>query len=166
MVSDTISPSGREIRSLRHICEGCGTPLVLPVSRAGVSGPCPKCRNWIDASKFVFPEMPCPSSIHGLARSPLPSPAASPLPSPAALPPLLSPQIPPPVAAASVNPPTKRRMQPLAGGRGHVRADGFLDHEYNERRELFGTLRVLAVSLLVAAVILFITLYLRDWMMK
>jgi hypothetical protein len=57
-------------------------------------------------------------------------------------------------------------MQPLAGGRGHVRADGFLDHEYNERKELYGTLRVLAVSLLVAAVILFITLYLRDWMMK
>jgi hypothetical protein len=57
-------------------------------------------------------------------------------------------------------------MQPITGGRGRVQADGFLDHEYNERKELFGTLRVLATFLAVAAVILFVTLYLREWMTK
>jgi xanthine/uracil permease len=58
----------------------------------------------------------------------------------------------------------KHRSQNVIGGRGSVRADGYLDHEYNERRELFGTLRVIAVSLAVLAVILFIALYLRQWM--
>jgi xanthine/uracil permease len=52
----------------------------------------------------------------------------------------------------------------MIAGRGSVRADGFLDHEYNERRELFGTLRVIAVALAVLAVILCITLYMRQWM--
>ena len=57
-----------------------------------------------------------------------------------------------------------RRSQDVLAGRGRVRADGYLDHEYTERRELFGTLRVLAVSLAVLAVIFFVTLYLRHWM--
>lgn len=58
----------------------------------------------------------------------------------------------------------KHRHGNVIAGRGRVRADGYQDHEYNERRELFGTLRVLAVSLAVLAVILFITLYMRQWM--
>ena len=58
----------------------------------------------------------------------------------------------------------RRKSGNVIGGKGRVRADGFLDHEYNERRELFGTLRVIAVSLAVLAVILFITLYMRQWM--
>lgn len=58
----------------------------------------------------------------------------------------------------------RRRSENIISGRGRVRADGYLDHEFNERREMFGTLRVLAVSLAVAAVILLITLYLRHWM--
>ena len=56
----------------------------------------------------------------------------------------------------------KRRSQNVIGGRGRVRADGFLDHEYNERRELFGTLRVLAVSLAVLALILFVIFHMRK----
>ena len=47
--------------------------------------------------------------------------------------------------------------------RGRIRADGFLDHNFNERRELFGTLRVLAVALAVLAVILFVALYMKQW---
>lgn len=58
----------------------------------------------------------------------------------------------------------RRRSEPLAGGRGRIRADGNLDHDYSERKELFGTLRVLAVGLAVMAVILFITLYMKQWM--
>ncbi len=57
-------------------------------------------------------------------------------------------------------------MQPLPGGKGRVRADGYLAHEYNERRELFGTLRILVLFLAVAAVILFVILYMRQWMLK
>lgn len=65
-----------------------------------------------------------------------------------------------PVQAAT----RRRRKENVIGGRGRVRADGYLDHEYNDRRELFRTLRLLAVSLAVLAVILFITLYLKQWM--
>ena len=70
----------------------------------------------------------------------------------------LSGKLPQPVAMR------KRSHGDAIGGRGRVRADGYLDREYTERRELFGTLRVLAVSLAVLAVILFVTLYLRQWM--
>lgn len=49
-------------------------------------------------------------------------------------------------------------------GRGRVRADGFLDQEYGERKELYGTIKVLAVSLAALAAILFVTLYLKQWM--
>ena len=96
-----------------------------------MSGPCPKCGTWIEASQFQMQDTP--------AR-----PLSTKLPEPGAQ--------------------RKRRHDSAIGGRGRVRADGYLDHEYNERRELFGTLRVLAVSLAVLAVILFITLYLRHWM--
>ena len=68
---------------------------------------------------------------------------------------------------ANASPPQtsrRRKSENVISGRGRVRADGYLDHEFNERRELFGTLRVLAVSLAVVAVILLITLYLRHWM--
>jgi hypothetical protein len=58
----------------------------------------------------------------------------------------------------------RRRSASVTSGRGTVRADGFLDHGYNERREMFGTLRVLAVSLAVMALIMFIALYLRHWL--
>lgn len=58
----------------------------------------------------------------------------------------------------------RRRSATVTSGRGRVRADGYLDHEYNERREMFGTLRVLAVSLAVLAVIMFIVLYMRHWL--
>jgi hypothetical protein len=62
--------------------------------------------------------------------------------------------------------PRKRRAQAPTSGRGSIRADGYLDHDHTERKELFVTLRVLAVTLAVLAVILFITLYLKQWMMK
>jgi hypothetical protein len=60
----------------------------------------------------------------------------------------------------------KKRSQPVTGGRGRVSADGSLDHQYSERREFFGTLRVLAVSLAVLAVIFFITLNMHQWMAR
>jgi len=58
-----------------------------------------------------------------------------------------------------------RNNRPRGGGstRGRIRADGFLDHDFNERREVFATLRVLAVALAVLAVILFITLNMKQW---
>jgi hypothetical protein len=120
--------------ALRYLCDGCGATLVLPASRAGASGPCPKCSKWIDTSKFVLPEIPARVTV--------------------------------PMIPSASNPHVKKRMQAPNRGRGRIRADEFLDHEYNERKELFGTMRVLAVFLAVAAVILFVTLYLRDWMMK
>lgn len=52
----------------------------------------------------------------------------------------------------------------LDGGRGRIRADGYLDHDFNERRELSGTLRVLAVSLAVMAFIAIVILYMQQWM--
>lgn len=63
-----------------------------------------------------------------------------------------------------MKPPAKKRIETLAGGRGHVRADGYLDHNYTERKELYDTLRVLAVFAVVGAVILFVFLYMRQWM--
>lgn len=45
-----------------------------------------------------------------------------------------------------------------------MRADGYLDQEYGERKELYGTIKVLAVSMAVLAVILLVTLYFKLWM--
>jgi xanthine/uracil permease len=58
----------------------------------------------------------------------------------------------------------RRRSSVPVSSRGRIRADGHLDHEHGERKELYATLRFLAVSLAVLAVILFITLYMRQWM--
>ena len=58
----------------------------------------------------------------------------------------------------------QRRSRSVVSGRGRVRADGFLDQEYGERKELYGTIKVLAVSLAALAAILFVTLYLKQWM--
>ena len=49
-------------------------------------------------------------------------------------------------------------------GIGSIRADGYLDHDYHERREIVVTLRVMAVSPALLAVILFVTLYMKQWM--
>jgi len=102
---------------------------VVPESQSGVSGPCPSCSTWIDASDFSMQDAPAKT------------------------------------LAANIGP-RKRRSQPATSGRGSIRADGYLDHDHTERKELFLTLRVLAVTLAVLAVILFITLYMKQWMMK
>jgi len=47
-----------------------------------------------------------------------------------------------------------------------MRADGYIDHDYSDRKELYGTLRVLAVFAAVGAVILLVFLYMRQWMLK
>ena len=62
--------------------------------------------------------------------------------------------------------PTKRRSPARSPGRGSIRADGYLDHDHLERKELFATLRVLAVTLAVLAVILFVILYMKQWTMQ
>ena len=36
---------------LRFTCKTCHTVLTIPVSQAGVSGPCPNCSAWVDASE-------------------------------------------------------------------------------------------------------------------
>jgi len=102
-------------------------------SQAGVSGPCPKCGTWIDASQFQPTDAPLHVLSVGL-----------------------------PVRSDSA----KHRKQTVTSGKGSVRADGYLDHDHTERREMFATLRILAVSLAVIAVILFVTLYMKDWMSK
>ena len=125
------APQGQPSASLQFVCSGCKTALIVPDSKESVSGPCPKCGAWIEASQIQIQDSP-----------------AKPLSGKLAQPGVMR----------------KRSHGNAIGGRGRVRADGYLDHEYTERRELFGTLRVLAVSLAVLAVILFITLYLRQWM--
>lgn len=115
---------------MRCVCNACGTPLIVPESKAGVSGPCPKCGTWMDGSSFTLQDAP-PKTVH-----------------------------------AKIPDSGSRRRQTVTSGRGRMRADGYLDHEYGERKELFGTLRVLAVTLAVLAVILFVTLYMRQWMSK
>ncbi len=67
-------------------------------------------------------------------------------------------RLPDPAASA------KRRSPTITGGKGRVRADGYLDHEYSERKELHATLRVMAVSLAVLAIIFFCILYMKEWM--
>ena len=62
--------------------------------------------------------------------------------------------------------PRRHRSPVLTAGRGSIRADGYLDHNHTERKELHVTLRVLAVTLAVLAVILFITLYMKQWMIE
>ena len=135
MVSNTVPPSGDEPRSLRYVCETCRTPLLLPASRVGTSGPCPKCGKWIDASKFVFPEIP---ASHAKAAR----------------------------IAPDATPPARKRRESVTSGRGRMRADGYIDHDYSDRKELYGTLRVLAVFAAVGAVILLVFLYMRQWMLK
>jgi phage FluMu protein Com len=115
---------------VRFRCGACGTVLTLPESKAGASGPCPRCGTWIDATLF---------HPHGT-----PIPAL-------------------PVAPAA----DAGRSTRGAKARGsRIRADGFLDHEYNERKELYKTLRVLAFFVAVAAVVLVVTVYMRTWMLK
>jgi hypothetical protein len=116
---------------MRFVCRGCGTPLILPDAKSAVSGPCPKCAAWIDASELIV--------LEAVRKRPDAN-----------------------VAAAGAS--RRSRNNNATGGRRRVSADGYLDHEYNERRELFGTLRVLAVTLAVLAAILFVTLYLKHWM--
>lgn len=116
---------------LRFVCSGCRTALVLQDATQAVSGPCPKCSTWIDASQFSLQKEP----LKGLDAR-LPAKSA----------------------------PERRRNKSVVGGRGRVRADGFLDHDYGERKELYGTIKVIAVTLAVLAVILFVTLYLKQWM--
>lgn len=118
---------------MRFVCTACGTSLVVADSNAGVSGPCPQCSTWIDASQFKLQSAPAKTLEAKVSTG---------------------------------NSPRKRRPQAVTTGRGSIRADGYLDHDHNERRELFTTLRVLAVFLAVSAVILFITLYMKQWMMK
>ncbi|WP_411826616.1 hypothetical protein [Luteolibacter sp. AS25] len=69
--------------------------------------------------------------------------------------------------ALNANIPSQRRKtsdKPIRKGR--LSADGFLDHDYNEKRELHGTLKILAITLAVVAVILFVTVYMNQWMAK
>ncbi|MEP2777132.1 MAG: hypothetical protein ABJQ29_14770 [Luteolibacter sp.] len=97
----------------------------------GVSGPCPNCNTWIDASQFSLQK----ELLKGLDVQ---------LPTKSAL--------------------QQRRSRSVVSGRGRIRADGYLDQEYGERKELYGTIKVLAVSLSVLALILFITLYMKQWL--
>ncbi|MDP4625225.1 MAG: hypothetical protein NWT08_08815 [Akkermansiaceae bacterium] len=96
-----------------------------------VSGPCPKCGAWIDASQFSLEK----EMLKGLSAR-LPSKTTS----------------------------EHKRSKSIVGGKGSIRADGYLDQDYGERKELYGTIKVLAVSLAVLAAILFVTLYLKQWM--
>ena len=115
---------------MHFVCSECKTELVLPEASQVVSGPCPKCGTWIDASEFAPQKDPDPQ-----VGSSLP---------------------------AKSDP--KRRRGVSVSGKGRVRADGYLDHEFNERKELHTTIKILAVTLAVLAVILFITMYLKEWM--
>ena len=120
---------GKSIASMRFVCRACKTSLVVPESQVGMSGPCPSCSTWIEASDFTRQDAPA--------------------------------------KALEVNiPQRKRRSQPATSGRGSIRADGYLDHDHNERKELFVALRVLAVTLAVLAVILFVTLYMKQWTLQ
>ncbi|MBG7608095.1 MAG: hypothetical protein IZT59_08735 [Verrucomicrobia bacterium] len=94
-----------------------------------MSGSCPSCSTWIEASDFTM-------------------------------------QVAPAKALAANVAPRKRCSQSATSGRGSIRADGYLDHDHNERKELFVTLRVLAVTLAILAVILFVTLYVKQWMLE
>ena len=58
---------------------------------------------------------------------------------------------------------TRRRQGSKSGG-NRIRADGYLDHEYNDRKELHRTIRVLAFFLAVGAILLIVTFYMRSWM--
>lgn len=69
----------------------------------------------------------------------------------------------------SASPGRSLKKQPAVArgqSRGRIRADGFIDHGHTERKELFLTLRVLAVFLAVMAVILFVALYMKQWGME
>jgi hypothetical protein len=59
-----------------------------------------------------------------------------------------------------------RGSQGTNGGRSRIRADGFLDHEFIERRETYKTLKVFVFFAVVAAVLLIVTVYMRSWMLK
>ncbi|MFD2255723.1 hypothetical protein ACFSSA_03460 [Luteolibacter algae] len=130
MISSPGKDASSDTPALRFVCLSCKTSLVVVGGRKGVSGPCPKCDAWIDASQFEEGD----ETVRTLNA-----------------------QLPP------VSSGRRRRGQSITSGRGTVRADGFIDHEFNDRRELFVTLRILAVSLAVIAVILFVTLYLKQW---
>lgn len=104
---------------------------MLQDASQAVSGPCPKCGAWIDASQFALRK----EQLKGLDVR-LPSKSTS----------------------------EQKRSRSIVSGRGRVRADGYLDREYGERKELYGTIKVLAVSMAVLAVILLVTLYFKLWM--
>lgn len=116
---------------LRFVCSGCRTTLILQDATQAVSGPCPQCSTWIDASQFSLQKEP----LKGVdARLPEKSTTG------------------------------RKQNKSIVNGRGRVRADGFLDHDHVERKELYGTIKVIAVTLAVLAVILFVTLYMKQWM--
>ncbi|MGJ8632892.1 MAG: hypothetical protein ACSHX7_03150 [Luteolibacter sp.] len=58
----------------------------------------------------------------------------------------------------------KRCSQTVTSGKGRVRADGYLDHDYNDQRELVKTLRLVSICLTVIAVIFFVSLYMKQWL--
>jgi len=115
------------------MCSVCGTQLALSVASEVVSGPCPKCRTWIESFELTGSD-----EIGDQEASRTPNAMKGP----------------------------RRRAQALPSGQGRIRAHGCLDHEGNERRELYSTLRVIAVALGMIAVIIFITLYLEQWMTR
>ena len=127
---DVIPSARRTTQPFRFRCGACGTVLTLSESKAGVSGPCPRCGTWIDAAQ-----------LHSNEALPLAS-----------------------IPALPIVPTTAHNRSKTGGSR--IRADGFLDHEYNERKELYKTLKVLAFFVAVAGVVLIVTLYMRTWMLK
>lgn len=56
------------------------------------------------------------------------------------------------------------RKQGTKSGGTRIRADGYLDHEYNDRKELHRTIRVLAFFLAAGAILLIVTFFMRAQM--
>ena len=68
--------------------------------------------------------------------------------------------------SAGVETPSRNRKLSSRGGSnvsGRIRAGEYPDHNFNGRRELFVTLRMLAAALAVLALISFVALYMKQW---
>lgn len=54
---------------------------------------------------------------------------------------------------------SEKRKHLSSSGKGVLKADSFIDFEHLERRELHATLKVLAISLAIGAIIFLVSLY-------
>ena len=73
---------------------------------------------------------------------------------------------PAPMPAVPMNPAEAEflRKQGTKSVSTRIRADGYLDHEYNDRKELHRTIRVLAFFLAAGAILLIVTFFMRAQM--